>query len=79
MMLRIRLMSAIESSDDRYRDKSYKICDQGQGVLTDNKNEVFTFDKIYSEHSDQKMIWKEAVDLILRTIDGDDCTILTYG
>ena len=32
MCCRIRLMSAIESSDDRYKDKSYNIIDYGQSL-----------------------------------------------
>ncbi len=37
MFLRIRLMSAMESGDDRYKDKGYVICNQGQSISTDNK------------------------------------------
>ena len=68
MCCRIRMMSAMESGDDRFKDKSYIISDQGQSIATDNKLEAFTFDKTFSEQADQKMIWKEAQDFIWRTI-----------
>ena len=80
MCCRIRMMSAMESGDDRFKDKSYSISDQGQSIATDNKLEAFTFDKTFSEQADQKMIWKEAQDFIERTIDeGFNAAILAYG
>ena len=80
MCCRIRMMSAMESGDDRFKDKSYIISDQGQSIATDNKLEVFTFDKTFSEQADQKMIWKEAKDFIERTIEyGFNAAILAYG
>ena len=49
MCCRIRMMSAMESGDDRFKEKGYMILDQGQSLQTDNKEEVFMFDKTYSE------------------------------
>ena len=69
MCCRIRMMSAMESGDDRFKDKSYNISDQGQSITTDNKLEAFTFDKTFSEQADQEMIWKEAVDVIVETFN----------
>ena len=80
MCCRIRMMSAMESGDDRFKDKSYTISDQGQSITTDNKLEAFTFDKTFSEQADQEMIWKEAEDFICRTFDFDkNAAILAYG
>ena len=80
MCCRIRMMSAMESGDDRFKDKSYTISDQGQSIATNNKLEAFTFDKTFSEQADQKMIWKETHDVIGRTIcDGLNAAILVYG
>ena len=67
MFLRIRLMSAMESGDDLHKEKSYTICDQGQSIFTDNKHEVYLFDKTYSEQAEQKMIWPEAKTVIEAT------------
>ena len=80
MCCRIRMMSAMESGDNRFKDKSYIISDQVQSIATDNKLEAFTFDKTFSEQADQKMIWKEAEDFINRTIfQGKNAAILAYG
>ena len=80
MCCRIRMMSAMESGDDRFKDKSYIISDQGQSIATDNKLEAFTFDKTFSEQADQKMIWKEAKHFIEPTIySGYNAAILAYG
>ena len=80
MCLRIRMMSAMESGDDRFKDKGYSISDQGQSIATDNKLEVFTFDKTFSEQADQEMIWKEAKYVIERMIfNGLNAAILAYG
>ena len=80
MCLRIRMMSAMESGDDRFKDKSYTISDQGQSIATDNKEEAFTFDKTFSEQADQESIWKCAQDVIERTIcDGLNVAIMAYG
>ena len=80
MCLRIRMMSAMESGDDRFKDKSYNISDQGQSIATDNKLEVFHFDKTFSEQADQKIIWKEAQNFIETTIlNGYNAAILAYG
>ena len=64
MFLRVRLMSPMESGDERHRDKSYTICDESQSISTDNKNEVTVFDKTYSEQADQFIIWLEAQSVI---------------
>ena len=80
MYCRILMMSAMESGDDCFKDKSYAISDHGQSISTDNKLEAFIFDKIFSEQADQKMIWKETHDVIGRTIcDGLNAAILAYG
>ena len=57
-------MSAIESSDDRYKEKGYTVSDYGQSISTDNKALAFIFDKTYSEYADQKRIWPEAEKVI---------------
>ena len=80
MCSRIRMMSAMESGDDRFKDKSYTISDQGQSIATDNKEEAFTFDKTFSEQADQESIWKCAQYVIERTIcDGLNVAIMAYG
>ena len=73
-------MSAIESSDDRYKEKGYTVSDYGQSISTDNKALAFIFDKTYSEYADQKRIWPEAEKVIKRTIeDCCNCAILAFG
>ena len=73
-------MSAMESDDDRFKEKGYKISDQGQSISTDNKLEAFIFDKTFSEQADQQMIWKEAEYVIKNTISGgNNAAILAYG
>ena len=73
-------MSAKESSDDRYKEKSYIIGDLGQSIQTDNKNEVYIFDKTFSEHAEQKLIWQEAEKVIESTyITGLDTAFIAYG
>ena len=77
---RIRLMSAIESSDDRYKDKSYNIINNGQSLQTDNKAIAFTFDKTYSENAEQPRIWQEAELVIQMTIyGGGHALFICYG
>jgi hypothetical protein len=41
---------------------------------------VYAFDKIYSEHTDQKLIWQEAKLCFLKTLsEGCDNAIIAYG
>lgn len=80
MCCRVRLMSAMESGDDRFKEKGYNILDQRQSIQTDNKEEVFVFDKTYSENAEQKRIWPEAEQLIEWTIGpGKNTSIICYG